>query len=111
MKKGEEVMQVNSIFHQIKEYIRCNPSCLSKLFPQGKQKGAEYYFDEPSYNSHSYNIHKRIVKDFRTDEYQDIISVYQKLNNLSKPIKAVKEMAKQLGISFEYNQYKGGRNG
>ena len=102
---------MSNIFREVKERIKDNPGCLARLFPMGKQKGAEYYFDKPSYNSWSYNIHKGIVKDFRTDERQDIISVYQKLNHISKPIDAAKEIAKQLGISFEYNQYKGGRNG
>lgn len=87
-----------NIFKKVKDHIKYNPSCLRNLFPQSKQKGSEVYFDEPSYNSWSYNIYKGFGKDFRTNESQDIIEIYRILNNLPKSIEAAKQMASQLGI-------------
>ena len=98
------------IFQEVKAYINDNPNCLSGLFPAGRQKGTEYYFDEPNYNSWSYNIHKGIVKDFRSDERQDIIRTYQIVHNINKPIDAVKEMTSKLGINHKNNNYKGGQS-
>ena len=103
-------MQMNreNIFQKVKEYIKHNPSCLSTLFPRAKQKGSELYFDSPSYNSWSYNIHKGVAKDFRSNERQDIIEIYRIFNNLPKSIDAAKAMASVLGIKTKF--YKGTNN-
>ena len=90
-----------SIFQQVKERIKANPHSLRSLFPNSKQKGNELYFDSPSYNSWSYNVSKGLAKDFRSNERQDIISVYQLLNGFASPYDAAKDMARCLGLSNE----------
>jgi hypothetical protein len=94
-----------SIFQQVKEYIKANPHYLGVLFPNAKQKGNELYFDSPSYNSWSYNISKGLVKDFRSSERQDLISVYQRLNGLASPFDSAKEIARQLNIKLPNSKH------
>ena len=105
--KGKANQQ--SIFHEVKEHLKSNIHCLGVLFPNAKLKGVELYFDSPSYNSWSYNIHKGVAKDFRSNERQDIIEIYRIFNNLPKSIDAAKAMASVLGIKTKF--YKGRNNG
>lgn len=89
---------MSNIFQQVKEYIKANPHYLGVLFPNAKQKGNELYFDSPSYNSWSYNVSKGLAKDFRTNETQDIINIYQSLNGFVSLYDTVKDMAGKLNI-------------
>ena len=64
------MMPVNKdIFKMVKEHIKVDPSCLTKLFPRAKQKGNEIYFDAPSYNSWSYKC--TLSEDLQSPLYQN----------------------------------------
>lgn len=94
-----------NIFQKVNNHLQENPNIILTVFPNSKKKGHEIYFDEPSYNSWSYNIPKRVVKDFRASERQDLIEVYRKLNNLSSSIEAAKKIASMLSIKTENEVY------
>jgi len=88
-----------TIFQQIKQHIKYHPYSLAILFPNSKQKGAEVYFDSPSYNSWSYNVNKGICKDFRTNESMDIIETYRRIKGIANIKEAACNMAASLGIN------------
>ena len=94
-------MTQQNIFYEVKEHLKSNPYCLSSLFPTARLKGHELYFDSPSYNSWSYNIHKGIAKDFRSNERQDIIDTYKKCHGMTSSYEAAKEMARKLNITID----------
>ena len=87
----------NNIFNEIKNKVSFNPHILLTLFPRAKQKGNEIYFDAPSYNSWSYNIHKNVVKDFRTNDKGSIIDAYARYYGITI-MDAVSVMSSKLGI-------------